>query len=184
MESDANFPHIFRYNPIPPPHDLPEVIRFGRPSDLTIQTETSCCLDHNPKLARGVSIPTCRTREGPTNRGTIVIRRFPSPPKFERTGLSCGNSVARQRASVGDPLNDEEWCDHLSDPTSVASHETTGPEIVVVGRHEPESLQGSGRRYSQRSVRLRKHPGYRRLSPRPTLQQPPTSSRQKGHKTQ
>ena len=43
---------------------------------------------------------------------------YPSPPSIEQTGVSSGDSVARQRTPVGDPLNNEQWSDHLSDPPS------------------------------------------------------------------
>jgi len=75
-------------------------------------------LHHNPRLARLPSIPSGRILEATTKRGTIGTRRLPLPPNVERTGVSSGDSVARQRAPVGDPLNDEQRCDHLSDPSS------------------------------------------------------------------
>ena len=59
-----------------------------------------CCLDPNPKPTRVLSIPT--------KRGAIATCRFPSLPNVERTGASSGDGVARQRALVGDPLNNEQ----------------------------------------------------------------------------
>jgi len=75
-------------------------------------------LDRSPKLAGVVSIPSRRILEASTKRDTIVTRQFPLPPNVEQTGVSSGDSAARQRAPVGDPLNDEQWSDHLSDPSS------------------------------------------------------------------
>jgi len=80
--------------------------------------EVRRCLDRNPKLARVLSRPSRRILEANTKRGTIATRRFLLPPNIERTGESSGDSGARQRAPVGDPLNDEQWSDHLSDPSS------------------------------------------------------------------
>jgi len=80
--------------------------------------EIGRCLDHNPRLARVHSIPSCRILEASTKRETIATRRFPPPLIVEQTGVSSGDSLARQRAPVGDPLNDEQWGDHLSDPPS------------------------------------------------------------------
>jgi len=84
-----------------------EGVGFGRPSDLTIRMEVCRCLDHNPKLAGVLSIPSYRTRGVPTKRDALSTRQPPSTPNIERTGVSSGDSVARQRAPVGDPSNDE-----------------------------------------------------------------------------
>jgi len=75
-------------------------------------------LDRNPGLARVLSRPSRQILEASTQRGPIATRRFPLPPSIEQTGVSSGDSGARQRAPVGNPLNDEQWCDHLSDPSS------------------------------------------------------------------
>jgi len=69
-----------------------EETRFGRPSDLTIRMETGRCLDHNPRIAGVLSISCCR--------------------------VFSGDSAGRHRAPVGDPLNDEQWSDHLLNPSS------------------------------------------------------------------
>ena len=45
-------------------------------------------------------------------------------PCFERTEMSSDEGVTRQRALVGNSLNDEQRSDGLSDP----SHQTTCPE--------------------------------------------------------
>ena len=95
-----------------------EGVRFGRPSDLTIRMEIGRCLYHKPKLTRVLSIPTRRILKLTAKRGSIATRRFPLPPNIERTGISSGDGVARQRAPVGDPLNDEQWSDNLLGPPS------------------------------------------------------------------
>jgi len=83
-----------------------EGVRFGRPSNPQASGPTI----RNPTLTTVLSIST--------KRGTIATRRFPLPPNVGRTGVSSGDSVARQRAPVGDPLNNEQWSDHLSNPPS------------------------------------------------------------------
>ena len=47
------------------------------------------------------------TDGGAIGVGTVVIYRRPPAPSFESADISGGNSVARQRASIGDSLNDE-----------------------------------------------------------------------------
>jgi len=69
-----------------------EETRFGRPSDPTIRMETGRCLDRNPRIARVLSISCCC--------------------------VFGGDSVARHRAPVGDPLDDKQWSDHLSNQSS------------------------------------------------------------------
>ena len=45
---------------------------------------------------------------------TLTICRLPLAPNTERNDRSGGGSVTRQRASVGDSLNDEQWGNCLS----------------------------------------------------------------------
>jgi len=73
-------------------------------------------LDHNLRLARVLS--SHQILEASTKRGTIATCWFSLPLNIERTGVSSGNSVACQRAPIGDSLNDEQWSDHLSNPSS------------------------------------------------------------------
>jgi len=75
-------------------------------------------LDPNPKVGRAPSVlihgipPTSR-------KGATTICRLPqSAPNVERGGTPGGDSGARQGALVGDSLNDEQRCDHLTDPQS------------------------------------------------------------------
>jgi len=88
-----------------------------RPQCLTIRMEIDRCLNRNP-IATALSIPTRRTHEVPTKRGSIATRRSPLPPRVEQTDVSSVDSMARQRAPVGNPLNNEQRSDHLSDPLS------------------------------------------------------------------
>ena len=77
-------------------------------------------LDHgqrfDPNLAGARSILIHRTNRIPTKR-TTVTRQFPSGLGFERADMSGCDTVARQRAPAGNSLNDEQWSDHLSDPS-------------------------------------------------------------------
>ena len=81
-----------------------EGVGFARPSKpqdsgLTIRMEVDRCLDPNPKLAKVLPKPT---------RRSAITRRFPLLPNVERTGMPSGDGVARQRAPVGDSLNNEQ----------------------------------------------------------------------------
>ena len=58
-----------------------------------------------------------RTHRVPTTgKGTITAHRSSSGPGFEPTDLSGGDGIARQRALVGDSLNDEQRSNDLSEP--------------------------------------------------------------------
>ena len=94
-----------------------EGVRSGRPSGVAIRMETSRSPDYHPGLARVLSIPSRRIIEAGTKRDTTVIRRPSLSPNIEQSGASSGDSGARQRTPVGDPLNDEQWSDHLYDPS-------------------------------------------------------------------
>jgi len=91
-------------------------------------------LDPNLILARVRPTLTNRSHGVLTTEGTTATRQLPSSPNSERTDTS-GDGGARQRAPVGDSLNDEQWSNDLSIPSS---HETTHPRIGNVGKHEPE----------------------------------------------
>ena len=54
----------------------------------------------------------------PTRKGTAITRQLPSAPSFELGGTPGDDGVARQRALVGDSLNDEQRGDGLSNPAS------------------------------------------------------------------
>jgi len=77
-------------------------------------TELDGGLDLGTKLTRARSILVHRVQSVFTRKGPTATRRLAPAPKVERTGVSGGDSVARQRTLVGDSLNDEEWCDDLS----------------------------------------------------------------------
>ena len=53
-------------------------------------------------------------------------------PRIERDDIVTpgGDGVARQRAPVGDSLNNEQWSDDLPDPVSAYS---TRPKVAVAG---------------------------------------------------
>ena len=93
------------------------------------------CLDPNPILARVRPALANRSHGVLTTEGTTATRQLPSSPSSERTNAS-GDGGVRQRAPVCDSLNDEEWTDDLSIPSS---HEAARPRIGDVGKREPES---------------------------------------------
>ena len=48
---------------------------------------------------------------------TTITHRLPSAPSFERIDLSKDDSVSRQCILLGNPFNDEQRSDDLSDPS-------------------------------------------------------------------
>ena len=67
-----------------------------------------------PKI---LSTLTHRTSRGvPTREATAITRRLFLVLSFELTDPSVDDVVARQRALIGDSLNNEHWSDDLSDP--------------------------------------------------------------------
>ena len=99
-----------------------------------IPTGIDRSVNPNPILAR-VCLKLADRSHGVCTREDTTAIRQPPAPKFERTGVS-GDSSARQRAPVGDSLDDEQWSNDLSIPSP---HETTRPRIGNVGKHGPES---------------------------------------------
>ena len=73
-------------------------------------------LDSNPRLARAFSIPIHQVQRIHTGRGAITVRQFPSAPKIDRTLTSGDDGAARQRAPVGDSLNDKQRGNDLPNP--------------------------------------------------------------------
>ena len=53
----------------------------------------------------------------PTRKGAATTCQLYSGPNLERAEISGDDSAVRQRVPVGDPLNDEQWSDDLSDPS-------------------------------------------------------------------
>ena len=101
----------------------------------------------SPKLSGDVRSTFIQRTHGvpATEDGTTASRQLSSAPSFEVTETRGGYSVTRQCALIGDPLNDEQRSDYLSDPPS---HQPTCPNIGVTGKHEPESRRGWERRCS------------------------------------
>ena len=83
-----------------------ESVRFRRPLDLILM-ETNRCLNPNPRLASARSIFDRMTHGVPIWNGTATARRLPSGPGSERANTPRSDSVACQRALVGDSLDDE-----------------------------------------------------------------------------
>ena len=71
-----------------------------------------------PKFAKVYSAPIHRTHGDPIRKGNVTTCRNSSAPNFERAEMSGGDIVARQRALVGNSLDDEQWSDDLSNPPS------------------------------------------------------------------
>ena len=65
--------------------------------------------DPNPELARDLSILIHRTQREPSRRGTTTTttRRLPSAAKVKRPYIRADDGAARERALVGDALDDE-----------------------------------------------------------------------------
>lgn len=66
-----------------------------------------CSLNSNPKFAGVHCTFIHRTHGVPTRKDTIVTRQLPFVFGFEFTDPCGGDSIARQRAFVGDSFNDE-----------------------------------------------------------------------------
>ena len=117
--------------------------RFRR-LDLTTPTriERSLGPNPNPELAGGLSILIHRTQGVLSRRSITTIfttRRFPSAPKVERADMRTDSDggIARKRTLVGNPLNDEQRSDDLSNPPSRQNNQ---PRITIVGKTANLSL--------------------------------------------
>ena len=71
----------------------------------------------NLRLTRVHSVLIRRIGAVSVMNDTTPTRRPPSTPCFERADTPGSDSVARQRALVGDSLNDEQWSDDLFNPS-------------------------------------------------------------------
>ena len=76
-------------------------------SNLT-QTDIDCRLISNPKLTGACPMLAHRAHWVPTREDTTRTGRSPLAAGFERAVTSGSDSVTRQRAPVGDSLNDEQ----------------------------------------------------------------------------
>ena len=85
-------------------------------SDL-IQMRIGRSLIPNPKITRAHSKAIRRTHRVSVRKGNITCRH-PSGPNLERAEMPGGDSVARQRALIGNSLDDEQWSDDLYNPSS------------------------------------------------------------------
>ena len=126
-----------------------ETVIFRRPSDIPqVEIDRSC--NPNFKLARVLFISIRRTHGVPTRKGVTTSRQLPSIPSYELTQMCGDNRVARQRALIGDSLNDQQGGDNLFGPSP---YQTNPPKIAVVEKHRPESQRGRTWRSSRRSGR-------------------------------
>ena len=84
-------------------------------------------VDPNAKLVRALSILVRRVHGVSTGKGTTAIRRLPSAPEAEGTGVSGRDTGARQRALIGDSLNDEQWSDDLPSHQTIMFQDRSAP---------------------------------------------------------
>ena len=89
-----------------------------------------------------------------TEDGTTTSRQLSSAPSFEVTETRGGYSVTRQCALIGDPLNDEQRSDYLSDPPShqpvriSGSRESTNLSLGEDGKEGVHNVIVNGHRYN------------------------------------
>ena len=91
-------------------------IRSSRPL-YHILLEIDRSLSPGPEFAGVHLVLIHRTHKSLTMGGTATTRRPPSAPNFERIETLGDDSVARQRALVGDSVNNEQRSDDLSNPS-------------------------------------------------------------------
>ena len=84
-----------------------------------ITTEINRNDNPSPRLARTICALIRRTHEVPTGKSVASSRRLLS--RIERAGIPGDDSVARQRALVCDPVNNEQWSDDLPNPVSAGA---------------------------------------------------------------
>ena len=86
-----------------------------RPSGLMVEIGRR----FNPDLRSTRVLPEQihHTHVVPTREGATTTRQLSSGPNLEPTEISGDDSAVRQRVLVGDPLNDKQWSDDLSDPS-------------------------------------------------------------------
>ena len=135
----------------------------------SIPTDIGHTLDPNPTLPSARLIIAQRTRGVPTMKSATTTQQPPLALRFEQAGASRGDSVARRRTLVGNPLNDEQRSNDLSRSSSC---QTTRGRVGVVGKHEPESQRGCARIRSRWDCL------------RPMGQLPTPSSQRKGQRIQ
>ena len=90
-----------------------ETAKF-RKTLVLIPIRIGLCLSPNTKLARVHSKFIHKVRGVLTRKGATVVSQPPSATSLELINTSGDNSVARQRALVGNSLNDEQRSDYLS----------------------------------------------------------------------
>ena len=83
-------------------------------SDL-IQMKIGRSLIPSPKVTRAHSKTIRRTRRVSIRKGNVICRH-PSGPNLKRAEMPGSDGVARQRALIGNYLDDEQWSDDLYNP--------------------------------------------------------------------
>jgi len=108
-------------------------------------------VESKPILAR-VRPTSANGSHGVHTREGITAIRQPPAPNSERTDVSWDSS-ARQRAPVGDSLNDEQWSNDLN---LTENRDGQTPGCGVFGSHRSN---GEQRARSEKSTRLDEHGG-------------------------
>ena len=114
---------------------------FRRPLVDLFPKGVVCSFNPNLKLAGVRFTLIYRTRGVSTRNSTTPTRQLPSAFRLERTETSGDKTFARQCALVCDSMNDKQWTNDLSNPSSHL-YSATFLKIAVVGEHEPESEGG------------------------------------------
>ena len=94
-----------------------ESVGFRRSSVDLFPIGVICGLDPDPELASVCFITIHRTCGVSIRNNTAPTRQLPLTSRFERTEMSGDETFVRQRALVGNSLNDEQRCDDLLDPS-------------------------------------------------------------------
>ena len=95
-----------------------ESVRPQGPSGHTIPMEINRGLNPGSKLPRDLFVLLRQTHRIHTGWNFTTIRQLSSGPGVERTNMSGDDSVARQCAPVCNSFDDEQWSDHLPNPSS------------------------------------------------------------------
>ena len=86
-----------------------------------------------------------------TRRGDIANLRLPPYHNLDRGDVSRDDGTARQCASVGDSLNNEQGSDCLSNSSS---RQMTFPKVEVIAKYEPESRREWVGTYPQAQLQI------------------------------
>ena len=83
----------------------------------TLSRWKSISVNLSPSLARTCSPHIRRSHGVLTRKVSTAIWRPPSGPSLELAHVGGNDGIARQRALIGDSLDDKEWSDDLFNPS-------------------------------------------------------------------